>query len=514
MSRLLALVALALGLGALPARAGERWALVIGANHGEPDETPLVYAERDAERMGQVFTRLGAVPPENLVTLLGPDAPLVRRAFETLGARIRLSPEPPILFVYYSGHADSQGLHLRGTSLPFKELKRLAQTLAAELSVFIVDACRSGGLIRAKGARPAAPFEIEVKDELRAAGVAILTSSSASEDAQESDRLEGGVFTHHLLTGLAGAADESKDARVTLSEAYRYAYAQTLASTSTSPVVQHPSFAYALEGSTELVLTRIDKAAGLARLHLPEPGQYLIFERFGGHELVAELEARPDTELLLRPGPYLLRRRETAVVYERELTLLANARTSAPTSTLTLVPYRHAVRKGYGQARRLALSLGADLEATGPLLSDTSLGLGGALSLQVDFAAAALRARARYLHATGIGEIALDQHTLGLDVAVYRLFDLGPHGLGFGLRGGLDWVAQRFETAGLAPSRDQFVGRFAPLLRAELALGGRVALNLDAGAEVALLERLSGGETSFEARVTPVFSVGFGVLLP
>jgi hypothetical protein len=507
------------------ARAEERWALVIGANEGEAGEPPLVFAERDAGRVGQVLTRLGGVPPQNLVTLLGPDAALVRRAIESLGARMRLSSERPTLFVYYSGHSDSQSLHLSGSFLPFKDLRRLVEGLEAELSVFIVDACRSGGLIRAKGARPAEPFAIAVRDELRAEGVAILTSSSASEDAQESDRLEGGVFTHHLLTGLSGAADEGQDGRVTLGEAYRYAYAQTLAATSASPVIQHPSFSYAMEGQAELVVTRLEAAAGFARLQLPEAGQYLVFERFGGQELAAELTARAGTELLLRPGLYLLRRREAAAVREREVLLLAHVRTPVPTASLRLVPYRHAVRKGYGQARRSALSLGADLEGTGPLLGDTSVSLGGALGLQLDLPALALRARLRSLSAAGLGDLALTQHALGLDLAAYRLFDLGRHGLGFGLRAGLDWVAQRFETAGEAPARDQVVWRLAPLLRAELALGGRVALNLDAGAEVVLLERLTGrgsvgpsgtpsGVAALEARVVPVITLGFGVLLP
>ncbi len=512
------LLAIALAFAGLfsasEAHAGERWAFVIGANHGEPGEASLVYAERDAQRMASVLTRLGGVPPENLVSLLGPDATSVRRAFETLSTRIRLSPEPPIVFFYYSGHADSQSLHLRGTTLPFKELKRLVGALSAELSVFIVDACRSGGLIRTKGARPAEPFEMKVKDELRSEGVAILTSSSASEDAQESDRLQGGVFTHHLLTGLAGAADSSKDARITLSEAYRYAYAQTIASTSTTEVVQHPTFAYDLQGETELVLTRMESPQGFARLHLPQSGHYLIFEQFGGREVAAELNASPDTELLLRPGPYLLRRRETSVVFERELALIANARTSVPESDFSLVPYRHAVRKGYGQEKRLALSLGADVEATGPMLEGMSVAVGGAIGLQLDLADLALRLRTRYLHGSGTGTLPLEQHTLGLDVAAYKLFDIGPHGLGFGLRVGADWVAQRFETTGLAPARDQFVSRFAPLLRAELALGGSVALNLDGGAEISLLELEQNGTTSLEARVTPVITLGFGVLLP
>jgi hypothetical protein len=148
------------------------------------------------------------------------------------------------------------------------------------------------------------------------------------------------------------------------------------------------------------------------------------------------------------------------------------------------------------------------------MLDETSPGLGGAIGLQLDLADLALRLRTRYLQGSGTGALAFEQHTLGLDVAAYKLFDIGAHGLGFGLRVGADWVAQRFETTGFAPARDQFVSRVAPLLRAELALGGRVALNLDGGAEITLLELEQDGATSLEARVTPVITFGFGVLLP
>ena len=38
-------------------------------------------------------------------------------------------------------------------------------------------------------------------------GVVFLTSSSANEDAHESDTLKGSFFTHYLVSGMLGAAD-------------------------------------------------------------------------------------------------------------------------------------------------------------------------------------------------------------------------------------------------------------------------------------------------------------------
>src|SRR3712207_6005300 len=63
---------------------------------------------------------------------------------------------------------------------------------------------------------------------VHARGHAFLTASSADEAAQESDRIQGGFFTHYFLSGLRGAADTSRDGRVTLAEAYQFSYGETL----------------------------------------------------------------------------------------------------------------------------------------------------------------------------------------------------------------------------------------------------------------------------------------------
>ena len=51
---------------------------------------------------------------------------------------------------------------------------------------------------------------------------------------EESDLLGGSYFSHHLASGLLGDADRSADGRVTLAEAYAYAYERTVADTASS----------------------------------------------------------------------------------------------------------------------------------------------------------------------------------------------------------------------------------------------------------------------------------------
>ncbi|MEZ4468640.1 MAG: caspase family protein, partial [bacterium] len=228
-----------------------RFAVVIGANRGEADEVVLRFAERDAARFADVLTGFAGVPEEHLTLLKGRDAGRVQAAFAPLAGRIAAAGaagHETVLFVYYSGHADAQALHLGGSRLPLAGLKGLVDAAGATVAVLVVDACRSGALTRVKGAAPAEPFEIHAEDRLASEGTAIIASSAAGEDAQESDQLEGGVFSHHLIAGLLGAADATGDRVVSLSEAYRYAYAETLRTTSRARFVQHPTYDFRLRG--------------------------------------------------------------------------------------------------------------------------------------------------------------------------------------------------------------------------------------------------------------------------
>ena len=96
----------------------------------------------------------------------------------------------------------------------------------------------------------------------------MLTSSAATEDALESKEIRGSFFTNNLVSGLRGAADASGDGHITLGEAYRYAYAGTVASTVDTVVgAQHPGYAYQLSGMGEIVLTELATAS--AALLLP-----------------------------------------------------------------------------------------------------------------------------------------------------------------------------------------------------------------------------------------------------
>src|SRR5205807_694263 len=131
-----------------------------------------------------------------------------------------------------------------------------ARKVGATLTVVVLDACQSGAFSRIKGAQPAADFSYSSRQHLDASGVAVLASSSGSELSQESEQLRGSFFTHHLLVGLRGAGDANGDGQVSIDEAYRYAYHQTLMATAETAVGgQHVTFEVDLKGHGDVALT-------------------------------------------------------------------------------------------------------------------------------------------------------------------------------------------------------------------------------------------------------------------
>lgn len=487
-------------LGAALAAPVHRYAVVIGADHGAADEEPLRYAERDAERIADVLTRMGDVPPEDLVLLKGRDAEQVRRVLTGLGDQVSADATEgtrAMVFVYYSGHADAAGLHLAGTELPLGELKQLLEAVPVDLRVLVVDACQSGELTRLKGVSPAEPFHIEVEDRLDAEGMAIITSSSPGEDAQESDRLRGGVFSHHLISGLLGAADASGDTRVTLSEAFRYARSQTIRSTSQARFVQHPTFDFDLRGEDELVLTRLETDPRAGQLTVEEAGTYLVFDARRGGELHAEVSVPAGGSLALAPGDYLVRLRERDAVREGTVTVTRGTSLLVSRDDLAAVPYGETVRRGLSEERQSAwaLTLGAGLVGPAvPLVGGSPLvGLGA----RVDLEPLSVGVR---VHGTRQSEtnptLTLVQDRLGADLQLVKWLDLGVVVPGVGVRTGGDLLLQRFDSLGEAPARRGVVGRVGPWLGLEVPVTPRTAVSLSGGADVQVYRDIDGSWAS------------------
>jgi hypothetical protein len=361
---------LALLLAPALASAERRFALVAGNDTGGPDTRPLLFASEDARRIHAVLTQLGGVAPADAELLLNQRAGDLLRAFASLESRIAEAQrrgERTVLIVYYSGHAKDGDLRLGDSRLGFSALKARLAAAPAEIRVGIFDSCHSGIVTRSKGARRAPAFEIEATGSQETRGLVLLSSASADEDAQESDEIGGSYFSQYLVSGLRGDADRSRDRRVTLSEAYAYAYARTVAETAESAAgAQHPTFSFDLKGNADLVLT--DLTSRREGLYVPSSapaGTYYLIDASGSiaAEVVKPVDA--DRQIALPPGRYRVRRRLADRLRIGEIRVAEGQLQTLDESRLRDAPFSDDPVKGGSRDSgvRLSLSLGATLQA-------------------------------------------------------------------------------------------------------------------------------------------------------
>jgi hypothetical protein len=280
--------------GAQESGALRRFALVVAANDGGASRGRLKHALSDARAVAAVLRELGGVLETDATLLEQPRVEQLTGMFEALRARItalRAGGVRTELVFYYSGHSDEQGLLLAGAALSYRALRGLLDASAADVRVAILDSCASGAFTREKGGVRRAPFLFDASSAVR--GHAFLTSSSESEAAQESDRLGGSFFTHYLVSGLRGAADASGDRKVTLTEAYRFAFDETLARTGQTQFgAQHPAYDIRLAGTGDLVLTDLRSTA--SELALAPELEGRLFVRGANDGVFLELYKLPD----------------------------------------------------------------------------------------------------------------------------------------------------------------------------------------------------------------------------
>jgi hypothetical protein len=341
-------------LAALPLRAESRvlGLLVIGfsAAHPFPDaEQALAGAlagvcaqalDRSRLFVAERVARAEAVAAQRRLAFL--DALSVVRG---RAAEARPDAGRAEVVVYYSGHADEQGLLLGRETLSYRELKDAMHGIAADVGIGILDACASGVITRLKGGRLQPGFLTDESMQMK--GYAFLTSSSGDEAAQESERIKGSYFTHALVTGLRGAADASGDGRVTLNEAYQYAFGETLSqTTATQGGAQHPSYDIRMAGTGDVVITDVRETSCTIVLGPEFDGRFYV--RNAKRVLVAELykPAGRTVELGLEPGAY-------DIHYEQEPALLDTTVSLADGDRKTLQrdafrPVKRAATQGRG----------------------------------------------------------------------------------------------------------------------------------------------------------------------
>jgi hypothetical protein len=451
--------------------ADRAYALVVGSNAPGEGQEPLRWAERDAERMAEVLRDLAGYQAERIEVLTGPTPEALLAALDGMAARLEADAAAgrrAVFFFYYSGHARSKALDLGPRQLSLEALRERVMALPTTLTIVVLDACQSGAFSRVKGAEPAADFSFNSIAGLRAEGVAVMASSSGTELSQESERLTSSYFTHYLLVALRGAGDANGDGRVSLDEAYRYAYTATLATTARTAVGgQHVTLETDLRGKGEVPLTFPARAD--AQLELPAELAATVLVQIKDHGAVmAEVEksAGKALRLALPAGAYvaLVRTGDTAV--ECEVGLDRGAITPLPRDRCRPVRLEDTATKGAGgyTGPRYAIELGLGFTVTGDSAYTETLrdfGFGDQTFIVPALSVAGTYRMSKHLHLGGeIGSLELSNWTRRSD-PLDQEFNWHVFGLGVFARGVLPTANEKHALyaqvgGGLASGRTRY----------------------------------------------------------
>lgn len=205
------------------------WAVVVGAARYKHMPT-LRYTDDDAY---QVYAFLkspegGALRDEQVKLLIDEDATRTN----ILGAMRNIflkADENDVVLFYFSGHG-LQGSFLpvdfdgQNNSLRHEELKNLLKASKARHKLVLADACHSGSLLARRSALNSQLKEYYTAFEHVPGGTALLMSSKGEEYSLEDGGLRSGVFSHFLVKGLKGQADQDLDKVITVKELFNYVH--------------------------------------------------------------------------------------------------------------------------------------------------------------------------------------------------------------------------------------------------------------------------------------------------
>jgi Caspase domain len=228
------------------------YAISIGNNEPPDASLPVLrYADDDAVRYHQLFSRFAT--EAHLLAVL--DAETQRR-YPALGVRAEAPTlanlfrivneyasrmtadvqrgDQPVLYLAFSGHGSVDATHGAFVAMLDGPLTRerlyadVIGPLPAAYVHLIVDACNAGAVVGVRGPREVDAHETDVTLPERLAvaegaqrswpTVGVVISATAGQESHEWSRIESGVFTHEVLSGLLGAADVNHDGQIEYSE--------------------------------------------------------------------------------------------------------------------------------------------------------------------------------------------------------------------------------------------------------------------------------------------------------
>lgn len=199
------------------------YAVIVGVSDYVDDNLDLNYCDDDAIMFKEQLIK-SKVPSQNIIMLL--DSRATKEGILSSMRRLysRATYDDEVIF-YFSGHG-AQGVFVphdyTGYSglLSHDDIKGVFKACKAYKKLCFADACFSGSI---KGRKSGLETSNSEENRMyKSPDVAVLMSSRDSQTSREDPNLKNGVFTHYLIIGLKGEADENKDKTITITELYRY----------------------------------------------------------------------------------------------------------------------------------------------------------------------------------------------------------------------------------------------------------------------------------------------------
>ncbi len=203
------------------------WAVVVGVGRYTHMQT-LKYADDDAYQM-YAFLKSpegGALPDKQVRILIDDDATRVN-ILQAMQQFLLKADENDVVMFYFSGHglegsflpSDYDGYNNR---LRHDEIKDLLQRSRAKHKLVLADACHSGTLLAARKPLHETLQKYYAAFENTNGGLALLMSSKGEEVSLEDGGLRSGIFSHFLIRGLKGEADQDTNQIVSVQELFSY----------------------------------------------------------------------------------------------------------------------------------------------------------------------------------------------------------------------------------------------------------------------------------------------------
>jgi hypothetical protein len=320
-----------------------RFAVLVGNSKGGTDVSELRYVKNDLISLSTILKEYCGFDNDHTILLQDKSPAELEGALTDLKKKLPSSEDNLLLF-YYTGHADQENLKMGSSRFSLQSLKENFTSFPVAIRIGVFDACQSGSFTRLKGGSLSDPFLF--KEDSKIKGQVILSSSSATENAQESDVLKNSVFTFHLVNALRGSADMSGDRKVTLSEAYHYAYNHTVSSTaSTWGGTQHPGYQFQIQGEGDIVLADLNMRTQGILLEKGLSGNVIIEDEKGNVVADLDKERMATIMIALDPGAYSIYKNENESMWR------SNARVSSTIVSLGMNDFeetkmQHSHKKG------------------------------------------------------------------------------------------------------------------------------------------------------------------------